>query len=79
MRITVGYGPRPPGRWPGAEAVTSWRTRSSWGFKADDDSAPPNGFDDILNEVVEEAGCESLRCQMRRLGEALKVSRLDQV
>ena len=35
--------------------MTSWRTRSSWGFKADDDSAPPNGFDDILNEVVEEA------------------------
>jgi hypothetical protein len=26
---------------------------------SDDDTAPPNGFDEILNEVCEEAGYES--------------------
>ena len=26
---------------------------------SDDDTAPPNGFDDILNEVCDEAGYES--------------------
>ncbi len=26
---------------------------------SDDETAPPNGLDDILNEVFEEAGCES--------------------
>jgi hypothetical protein len=26
---------------------------------SDDDTAPPNGFDDILNEVCKEAGYES--------------------
>ncbi len=26
---------------------------------SDDNTAPPDGFNDILNEVCEEAGCES--------------------
>ena len=35
---------------------------------SDEDTAPPNGFDDILIEICEEAGMKAIR-QTRGLGE----------
>ena len=40
-----------------AQAIVDARAEVTRDF--DDDTAPPNGFDDILNEVCDEAGYES--------------------
>ena len=41
-----------------AQAITDARAAVTTA-DSDDDTAPPNGFDEILNEVCEEAGYES--------------------
>ena len=45
---------------------------------SDDDTAPPNGFDDILNEVCEEAGYESEASDEEAWRASSKAWKLDQ-
>ncbi len=42
-----------------AQAIDEERAEVGAVSDSDDDTAPPNGFDDVLNEVCTEAGYES--------------------